>query len=402
MAMAASGTQINLSWTPPSNTGGQDITGYKIEGSQLGNCTGGAPVDVAWTTLAASNSGTTYAHMGLMAGQNWIYQVSSITDTGTSTAASTCAMATTMDKPDAPTALMADADGPSRIDLSWTAPQAGAPAADDPSVTGYKIEYSMTGAAGWMDLKADTGSADTMYTDVGLLAGTERFYRVSAINATGTSGPSNIDSDKTDDTAVAPGAPTGVTATSGTDGTSVMVTWMAPYNHGGSAITGYKVMYRMTGSSDDYMEMDAAADATSATVTGLTAGESYDIAVVATNAVGDSEMSDVIMVTVEAASMELRPPSGVMVEVDDSDPGEASVTITWTDGPNADRHVVFLFDENFEVTPDRIAGNQTDGETTFDNVPSGTYTAVVVAVEDSPSGTFVLKVEIGVATVTVN
>ena len=181
-----------------------------------------------------------------------------------------------------------------------------------------------------------------------------------------------------------------------------MVTWMAPYNHGGSAITGYKVMYRMTDSSADYMEMDAAANATSATVTGLTAGGSYDIAVVATNGVGDSAMSVVIMVTVEAASMELMPPTGVTATVDDSDPGEASVTITWTDGPNADRHVVFLFDENFEVTSNRIAGNQTDGETTFDNVPSGTYTAVVVAVEDSPSGTFVLKAEIGVETVTVN
>ena len=48
----------------------------------------------------------------------------------------------------------------------------------------------MNGATMWMDLEADTGSAGTEYTDTGLLAGTTRFYRVSAINAVGTSGPS--------------------------------------------------------------------------------------------------------------------------------------------------------------------------------------------------------------------
>ena len=55
MATAMSGTQINLSWTAPSNTGGQDITGYKIEGSQLGSYVLLTSTDsaVAWATLAA-------------------------------------------------------------------------------------------------------------------------------------------------------------------------------------------------------------------------------------------------------------------------------------------------------------------------------------------------------------
>ncbi len=246
MANAQSGTQINLSWTAPSNTGGQDITGYKIEGSQLGDCTDDA-ADLAWATLAASNSGTTYAHMGLMAGQNWKYQVSAITDTGTSTA-SICASATTMAKPGMPMELTATAkeDSPSRIDLEWMAPQVDG--ADDPSVTGYKIEYSMTGADGWMDLKADTGSADPMYTDVGLMAGTQRFYRVSAINATGTSGPSNIANDTTDANPDAPGMPTMVMAMKDMDNPSsqINVSWMAPVDTGGTMLSGY-VLQRKSG-----------------------------------------------------------------------------------------------------------------------------------------------------------
>ena len=39
---------------------------------------------------------------------------------------------------------------------------------------------------------------------------------------------------------------------------------------GGSVFTGYKVMYKMTGSDADYMSMDAAADDTSATIRALT------------------------------------------------------------------------------------------------------------------------------------
>ena len=296
MATATSGTQINLSWTAPDDTGGQAITGYKIEGSQVGTCANGAPgtgTDApAWATLVASHSGTTYAHMGLMAGQDWIYQVSSITDTGTGTA-STCAMAKTLDKPGMPMGLTAEEDGPSRIDLSWTAPQVDG--ADDPSVTGYRIEYSMTGAAGWMDLEADTGSADTMYTDVGLLADTERFYRVSAINATGTSGPSNIDSDTTEDAAVAPGAPTMVTAEKDMDNSAsqINVSWMAPEDHGGAAITGYMVRWKES-SATDYADADMATVAAAASmhsVTGLMADTMYDFQVRATNSAGSSDWS---------------------------------------------------------------------------------------------------------------
>ena len=106
-----------------------------------------------------------------------------------------------------------------------------------------------------------------------------------------------------------------------------------------------------------------------------------------------------IMVTV--VSGVLTAPTSVMAMVDDSDPGAASVTVTWTDGAEADRHVVFLFDSNLQLTPDRIAGNQTDGMTTFNNVPSGTYTAVVVAVEDGPTGN-AMNIESGFAFVTVN
>ena len=88
-----------------------------------------------------------------------------------------------------------------------------------------------------------------------------------------------------------PDAPTEVMAEYSADGTMVTVSWTAPGSNGGSDITGYKVMYKMTGSDADYMSMDAAADATSATISDLTAGTDYDIVVVAVNAVGESAMA---------------------------------------------------------------------------------------------------------------
>ena len=112
--------------------------------------------------------------------------------------------------PGAPTGLAATANGPSQIDLAWTAPVNTGGSA----ITGYKIEVSPDGSS-WSDLVADTASTDTAYAHMGLDPATTRHYRVSAINAVGTS-----DASDSDDTTTAPGtpntAPTGAPTITGT------------------------------------------------------------------------------------------------------------------------------------------------------------------------------------------
>ena len=106
--------------------------------------------------------------------------------------------------PGAPTGLAATANGPSQIDLAWTAPASTGGSA----ITGYKIEVSPDGSS-WSDLVADTGSTDTAYAHMGLDPATTRHYRVSAINAVGTSNASDSDDTTTVSTNTAPtGAPT--------------------------------------------------------------------------------------------------------------------------------------------------------------------------------------------------
>ena len=106
--------------------------------------------------------------------------------------------------PGAPTGLAATANGPSQIDLAWTAPASTGGSA----ITGYKIEVSPDGSS-WSDLVADTGSTDTAYAHMGLDPAATRHYRVSAINAVGTSNASDSDDTTTASTNTAPtGAPT--------------------------------------------------------------------------------------------------------------------------------------------------------------------------------------------------
>ena len=94
--------------------------------------------------------------------------------------------------PGAPTGLAATANGPSQIDLAWTAPASTGGSA----ITGYKIEVSPDGSS-WSDLVADTASPDTAYAHMGLDPATTHHYRVSAINAVGTSAASDSDDDTT-------------------------------------------------------------------------------------------------------------------------------------------------------------------------------------------------------------
>ena len=68
--------EIDLSWTAPSDDGGADITGYKIEVSTDGS---------SWTDLVAdtNSTSTSYSHTGLEAGSTRYYRVSAINSEGT-------------------------------------------------------------------------------------------------------------------------------------------------------------------------------------------------------------------------------------------------------------------------------------------------------------------------------
>src|SRR2546427_7163524 len=133
-----------------------------------------------------------------------------------------------------PTNLTATAVSSSEIDLSWTAPMGVGLV-----ISGYEIERSTNGGLTWTVLVANTGSTATTYSDTGGLTHTTTYsYRVHTVTAIGTSFPSDTASATT--FAVAPSPPTGLVATA-VSSSQIGLTWTAPTDNGGSAITGYKI-----------------------------------------------------------------------------------------------------------------------------------------------------------------
>ena len=92
-----------------------------------------------------------------------------------------------------------------------------------------------------------------------------------------------------------PGAPTGLTVTSISD-TSADVSWTAPSNDGGSAISDYVVEYRPS-TSTTWTAVGSVSAATTETITGLTSGLTYVIRVSAVNTTGTGAPSSELIVT---------------------------------------------------------------------------------------------------------
>ena len=311
-ATASGTTQIDLSWTAPGSTGGSAITGYKIEVSPDGTD--------GWTDQVAdtSNTTTTYAHTGLMAGDTRHYRVSAINANGTGDPSNVDSATTTTAAPGAPTGLTATASGTTAINLSWTAPGSTGGSA----ITGYRIEVSPDGGSSWTDQVANTSNTTTTYAHTGLTAGDTRHYRVSAINANGTGDPSNVDSATT--TTAAPGAPTGLTATaSGT--TAINLSWTAPGSTGGSAITGYKIEVSPDG-TDGWTDQVANTSNTTTTYahTGLMAGDTRHYRVSAINANGTGDPSNVDSATTDATAP--GAPTGLTATAS----GTTAINLSWT------------------------------------------------------------------------
>ncbi len=297
-ATASGPTTINLSWTAPSNNGGASITGYQIEVSPNGTDN--------WNNLVANtqSTATTYTHSGLDANTTRHYRVRAINSVGpgpVSTAANATTGAATA--PGAPTSLTATADGQTTINLRWAAPTNTGGTA----ITGYQIEVSPNGTDNWTNLVANT--AATTYAHTGLSAGVTRYYRVRAINAVGTGNPSTIASATTSTpTSTVPNAPTQLTATA-SGRTTINLSWTAPADNGGAAITGYRVEVSPTGTGDTWDDLVANIAATTYSHTGLSAGVTRYYRVRALNAVGASDASTIANATTDGRTVPSVPTS---------------------------------------------------------------------------------------------
>ncbi|MGI0018559.1 MAG: fibronectin type III domain-containing protein, partial [Nitrosotalea sp.] len=291
-ATSVSSSQINLSWTAPSNNGGSTITGYKIERSTNAGST--------WSTLIANtaSSSTTYSNTGLASNTSYSYRVSAINSVGTSPVSNTASATTgtVATAPLSPTGLTANMISSSQINLSWTAGNNGGS-----TITGYKIERSSDNGSTWSTIVSNTGNTATTYSNTGLAASTTYTYQVSEINAIGTSSPSSTASATTGITVTIPQAPTGLAA-SVVSSSQINLSWTAG-NNGGSAITGYKIERSSdAGTTWGTLVSNTGSTITTYSNTGLAANTTYTYRVSAINSVGTSLVSNTVSATTSGSS----------------------------------------------------------------------------------------------------
>ena len=299
LTATASDSQVALTWTAPTNNGGEPVTSYNI---YLGTSSGGE------TLLQNTGSTpTTFTATGLTNGTTYYFTVTAVNLVGESLSSNEVS-ATPVVVPGAPTTLTATA-GNAQVALAWGAPTNSG---GDP-VTGYKI-YQGTSPGG-ETLLTSTSTTTAAYTSTGLSNGTTYYFVVSAITLVGE-GPFSNEASATP--ATLPGAPTGLTATGGN--AQVALSWAAPASDGGSAIIFYNV-YEGTAPGAETLLGSTGTTGTTFTVTGLTNGTKYYFEAAAVNGVGQGPVSN------ETSATPARPPGAPTGLT--ATGGNAQVALAW-------------------------------------------------------------------------
>jgi titin len=307
----------------PGSTGGSTITGYRY------SLNGGS----TWTTTASTSGSISLT--GLGNGDAFSFELEANNASGYGAAAST-----SFTTPAAPGQISISSITPGNQSLAVSFP---APATGGTPITDY--EWSSDGGATWQ-LESSTGtpcstvnatvscSITTLSTNATtpLSNGTSYPIEMRAVNAVGV-GSASAPQAATPFTT--PSAPTITTGAGGMEAAnqSLTVSFTAPSNDGGSAITNYQY------STDAGATWQSRADGVSPTsttmtistlsgdgTTSLTNGTTYDIEVRAVNAAGPGGASAVaagIPVTVPAAPT-----------VDAATPENGALNVTFTPGSN--------------------------------------------------------------------
>ena len=178
--------------------------------------------------------------------------------------------------------------GTAQVGETLTADTSGIADADGLTNVSYSYQWTADNGTGDLDI---TGATNSSYTLVEEDAGKTIRVKVSF-----TDDAENAESLTSAATAAVaatvPGVPGGLVVTVNDTG-KLDLSWNAPDNYGGSAITSYKVQWKEEADSWDTPAdvSETAVTGTSHTVSGLTDGVEYTFRVVAVNAVGDSTAS---------------------------------------------------------------------------------------------------------------
>jgi chitodextrinase len=217
--LAVGSSQINISWSASTDTGGSGMGGYRLytNGVQFATTTA---TSYSWTNLAASTQ--------------YCVTVAAYDKAANMSAQSSQACVTTLAAPPlAPTALLAAAVSDTQINLFWTD--------NSNNEVGFVVEGGPAASGPWTGI-ATLGPNVTTYTQTGLIGLSTYYFRVHAYNNIGNSPYSNVAGGTTlsGPDIVAPSIPSVLTATA-ISSNQVNLSWVPATDSGGSGVAGYQV-----------------------------------------------------------------------------------------------------------------------------------------------------------------
>nr|XP_006823016.1 PREDICTED: titin-like [Saccoglossus kowalevskii] len=279
---SADSTWMTLTWSPPEDDGGAEITNYIVEMKEGFSTT--------WKKVVRNVSDTTHTVKNLTEGNEYEFRVSAENKAGVGPPSepSTPRVAKPpYDVPGPPGKPDVTETDKTMMTITWTPPEedGGSP------LTGYVIEKCDISRDRWTKANRITVTESTFQvTD--LIEGQKYIFRVSGENKAGVGKPSEPSEPRIAklpyDVPDAPGQP----EVSKVDSTAMTLTWAAPDNDGGSPVTGYVIEKKdVTSTRWVRVNKDIEID-TTLRVTQLIEGTTYEFRVSAQNKAGVGKPSE--------------------------------------------------------------------------------------------------------------
>ena len=259
LSVATANGQVTLSWKQPKTIGTSPIGAYIVAYATSRN----GPWKTAYT-----GTNMTAKVVGLANGTSYEFRVTATNSAGSSNPATISGTPFTV--PGAVINLTAEPKDQG-LGITWSAPASNGGA----TVSGYEVSWSADGKT-WTKLKPITGTSAQV---TGLTNGSKYQVKVLAENAAGSSAPSTVQATAY----TTPDAPTAVAVSSGKG--SMTVTWTAPLSDGGLDISDYQVTWSIDGANWNGWA-HTPSTATTATLSGLSNGTTYQVRVAAVTQAG--------------------------------------------------------------------------------------------------------------------
>ena len=370
-ALAASDTEISLSWEPPATFDGPSVTGYKIEFK-----TGTED----FTDLVDNTALTSYLHSGLTPGTTYTYRISAINSNGAGLTAQSSAEP---EHTSVPTNLVATDVSPTQIDLSWNAPSQ----TFGFNIIGYNIEKKL--AEGVYDLILQTSGPAASVSFQNLETDKTYTFRIAARFGLGSSAFS-------DDVSATPTESSGITETVPSPPTQLTIThdaptvnnlsWGTPEDDGGKPITGYKIELKVDVGDWEIVKANTGSTSTIYSHTNIPSGTDYNYRVSAINSIGTGlGNSKSIRISEEVPESQL-----IEVSTDKSSylEGEEIVVTGKVSSVDDNQVTITVFFDGAPITdkPKQVAQD-------------GTFTATIPAIGPTwqKNGVYILKATYGLA-----